>query len=108
MKYPKVIFRERDHSYWIGSGPIDSPDRKRGISANKAWQTFCDPFDEDMVLSNNVMAEMVGGWKVYFGKTGSGMIKDMDQFKTIFKKYLGSAQEDKIRFSANVGSTLSY
>ena len=97
MKYPKVIFRESDHSYWFGSGPLGSKDRKRLVSANQAWQTFCDPFDEDMVLSNNVMAEMVGGWRIYFAKTGSGMLKDMDKFNKIFKKYITSEfYENKI------------
>lgn len=60
---PKVIFTEKDHSYWWGDGPLDK--RKRMDSVTTYFGRFCKPFERDLWLTKNILQEILGNQKFW-------------------------------------------
>lgn len=87
MQEPKVIFRDSDHSYWYGSGPIDSPDRTKLQSVNTVWKSFAEPFDDEFILSKCALANRLGGWGKFFAKGGASL-KTLEDLKERFGKLI--------------------
>lgn len=63
---PKIIFRDVDHSYWMGTGGIEGRTRMRSV--NTLWGRYFEPFDREFVISTNALAAIIGHnkfWRSY-------------------------------------------
>lgn len=89
IKSPKVIFTEKDHGYWYGSGPKSK--RKRMVSVTSYFGTFCEPFNAELWLTKNVLAEIFGKRKFYamIGKHAD-YLQNEQAFQLFFEPIIGN------------------
>ena len=84
---PKVIFRAKDHSYWLGSGPIEGRTKLRSV--NTLWGKYMTSFDSELGYSRGALAYVIGYnkfWKGYWPRDAK--IKTEADLKKFYGKYM--------------------